>query len=201
MLVSLPQLPCGSLAFEQRPFAFNTPAITGKRTAAADHAMARHCQGCGVCRTGLGHGPGGLRQADTRGNFGIAGRRADRDVAQGLPYTLLERSTAQIERQVEALRRRIDESDDLRDEMLEFQRAFDNGASWKAAPQLRGEIRTIIAKEDGAHALSTSCHENGTDQAFPEGKTDYPIGVAGDRVQSRDIHDGFLSPNSILVLV
>ena len=66
-------------------------------------------------------------RADALRDLGVARGRARRDRAQRLPHALLERGAAHVERQIEAQRRRFDEADDLRDELLERRRRRRSG--------------------------------------------------------------------------
>jgi hypothetical protein len=82
--------------------------------------MARDGHGQGVRPAGLGHRPDCLRGTNVTGDVGIARRCARRNLPQGLPDALLEGSPLHIEGQSGSQRRRFDQTDHLRDELLEL---------------------------------------------------------------------------------
>lgn len=54
-------------------------------------------------------------RSDTPRNLGITNRLTNADLAQRLPHTLLEGGAADVERQIEADPRRLDNADNPRD--------------------------------------------------------------------------------------
>ena len=83
---------------------------------------------------GLRHRARRLRRADRAGDFGVGRGRARRDGAQRLPDPLLERGAADVERQVEALARRLDQADDSRHHALERGVAADRARRAESGP-------------------------------------------------------------------
>ena len=80
--------------------------------------MTRDRNGELVCAARLRHSPNSLRHADLRRDIGIARRRPRRNLPQRLPDALLECRATDIERQIEAESRLLDESDDFGDKLL-----------------------------------------------------------------------------------
>ncbi len=74
--------------------------------------MARDGDGQLVGRARAGHGPGCLRRANPASDLQVGDRLARRDFPKGLPHPLLERSAANVERQIETETGRLDEPDD-----------------------------------------------------------------------------------------
>ena len=110
---------CDAFSLAQAPLALHTPGIARRRAVAAHDAMAGNGNRDGVRRAGARHRAHRLRRADPVGDLRISDGRAGRNFLQGLPDALLEGRAADVERQVDAARRRLDETHDPRDQLLE----------------------------------------------------------------------------------
>ena len=75
------------------------------------------------------------RLADAAGDIAVRCRRAGRNGAQRRPDLMLEGRAAHVERQIEALARRLDEGDDLGDQLAEVSIAADQLGAREAVAQ------------------------------------------------------------------
>src|SRR5215510_12821166 len=108
---------------------------------------------------GLRYGARRPWPADAPGDLGVACRRAGGNRADGVPHALLEGGTANVERQVAAVRRRLDQADYLRHQLLEFCIAADQTRLREAILQSTDERLRIVAELDGADTLLGCRHQ------------------------------------------
>ena len=106
-----------------------------------------------VRRACFGDGTRRFRRSDAPSDFGVANRRADGDFAQHLPYALLEGRAANVEREIEANRRRFNEADNLRDKGLIVAIGANETRFRKTILQIANERVRIIPEEDRRNAL------------------------------------------------
>ena len=137
----------------------------------------RHSQG--VRGAGSGHRPHRPRRSDPGRDLAVGRSRAGRDLAQRLPHPLLEGRTADIQRQVESHRRRLDESDDAGHEPLEPGVAADQRGPREPVLELPGQRVGVIAQENGAHPALAPRHQDRAERAFADGEADLGVGAAG----------------------
>src|SRR4051794_28781083 len=69
----------------------------------------------------VGDGASAVRRADARRNLRVASLRTCGNLTKGRPDALLKSSAAHVQRQVESQRRLLDETDHLRNGLLEGQ--------------------------------------------------------------------------------
>ena len=169
LLVSTFMLPT---PFQQGALAFHAPAIAGERAVGAHHAVAGDRDRDPVRRAGLSDRAHGLRPADAPRDLGIARGRSARDLAQRLPDALLERGAAHVERQIEPLRRRLDEADHPRDHPLEALIAADQPGLRKAILKAAHERVRVVAELDRADALAGRRDEDRAERALADREAD-----------------------------
>jgi hypothetical protein len=104
---------CRRLLRKERALALNTPAVAGKRAIASDDPVARDGQGDRVGSAGICNSPNSAGFADTVGERPVGHDGPEWNPEQSLPDALLEWRAANVERQVEAFRRRLDEAQDF----------------------------------------------------------------------------------------
>src|SRR5262249_21510395 len=97
-------------------------------------------------------------------------RRSRRDIADCFPHPLLERGAADVEREIEALRRRLDEADDLGHEPVEVLVPAEELRLGKAVLQAAHQRLRIVAELDGAHAFARRRDQDRTERALADGK-------------------------------
>ena len=98
----------------------DAPAIAGEVAVGAHHAMAGNRDRKRVGAAGLRDRAHSFRLTDRARNLLVGRRLAGRDGAQSHPHLLLERGAADVEGKIQALTRRLDETDHLRHHALEF---------------------------------------------------------------------------------
>lgn len=103
---------------QQGTLAVHAPGVSGGRPVVADHTVARNGDRELVRGTSAGDGAHRVRSPDPLRELGITDRRAERDVLKRLPDSLLKRSAANVERQIETDLRRFHEADHARDHRL-----------------------------------------------------------------------------------
>src|SRR6478735_4129548 len=96
------------LAIDQLALALDPPAIAGEAAVVADDAVARYRDRVGVGRASPGHGANRSRRADLLGNARVRLGLAGRDLAKRQPDALLEGRAAHVQRQGQAVGRRLD---------------------------------------------------------------------------------------------
>ena len=107
-----------SFPVEQRALALDAPGIARERPIFPNDAVAGNGDGEIVRRACAGDRPHGFRRADASCDLVIGNGFAEGNVLQGLPYTLLEGSAANVERKIQPDPRRLNEADNSRDERL-----------------------------------------------------------------------------------
>lgn len=155
-------LPFFGFTIEERTFAFNAPAITGKAAVVAHNAMAGNGDGNGIGGTGTRDGPHGLWCTDPIRNVGVAGGAAGRNGLQCLPYALLESGAANIEGKVESDGGCFNKSDHLGDDVFKTQVTTNERGLGEAVLEIVCQCIGIIAHENGANAAFTLRYQNGT---------------------------------------
>jgi hypothetical protein len=93
--------PPGGFPVEQNALAFDAPGISRERTVIADHPVAGNGDGEIVRRARTGDSAYRLRGSDAPRDLRIGDRLAHGNALQRLPYTLLESSAADVEREVQ----------------------------------------------------------------------------------------------------
>ncbi len=88
--------------------------------------------------------------ADRPRDLRVGRRLAGRDGAERSPHPLLECGAADVERKIEPLTRRLDETDDLGDHALEFGVAAFELRIRKAVLQVAHQLVRIVAKQNCA---------------------------------------------------
>src|SRR5262245_13091829 len=159
------RLPC-----QQGTLAVYTPAVARGGTIGAHHPVAGNGDRNAVGGASLCHRAYRLRRSDPLGEVAVTCRRSRRDVADCVPHPLLECSAADIERQIEASRRRLDEADDLGNEPLEALVTADEPPVGKAVLQSAHQCFGIIAELDRAYALVGGRDDNRAERALADRK-------------------------------
>ena len=163
-------------AAKQLVLAIDAPAITAQAAVGAHDPMARNHHGNRICAAGLGHGPLRRRLTETGGQFGISDGRAERDLAQRLPDPALKGRAADVQRQIERLPRRLDESDDAGDRFVERGVTRPQIRAWKTVLQSADERVGIVSHLNRANATIGGRHENRTERTLADGKADLGAG-------------------------
>src|SRR5216683_3516998 len=163
---------------EQRPLAPYAPGVTRERTVIPHHPMTRDGHGQLVGRARAGHGPGCLRRANPASDLQVRDRLARRDFPKRPPHPLLERSAANVERQIETETRRLDEPDDTGYEGFIVAVGSDHLRLGKAILKLAHQLIGIAAEEDGRDAFLARRHQNGAKRALSDRDTDLLVCAA-----------------------
>src|SRR5712692_8450277 len=164
---------------EQRPLALHAPGVTRKRTVVPHHPVTRDGDGELVGRAGAGDGPGCLRRADPASDLRVGHGLARGDFLKGLPHPLLEGGTANVERQIEAETRRLDEPDDAGYEGLIVAVGPDQLRLGKAILKLADQFVGVAAEKDGRDTFLARSHQNGTERALSDCEADVLVRAAG----------------------
>ena len=90
-----------SLQFEQPALGFDSPAVAGQRTVAADDTVARHEYRHRICAVGIGNRPDCLGHTDAPRDPAVGDRLPERDFQQFVPHSLLELCAREQQRYVE----------------------------------------------------------------------------------------------------
>src|SRR4051812_26895330 len=101
-----------------------------------------------VCAARLGNGAHAVRRADARRDLGIANRRTQWNLTKRRPDTLLERRAAHVQRQVESSRRLLDQTDHLRNGLLEGYVSSNEDRLREAILKVTNQHISIIAEQD-----------------------------------------------------
>lgn len=157
---------------EQRPLALDAPPVAGDRAVAPDDAVAGDRHREGVRCAGPSYCPRSVRGADPCGDLGVARRRARRDRAQRLPDPLLKGGAADVQGQVQAGARRLDEADHPRHDPFEVSISAHQRGAWKAVLEILHQIPGVVTEEDRAHACRALRHEDGPEGAVADGEVD-----------------------------
>jgi hypothetical protein len=148
------------------------------------HAVAGDSYGEGVRRARAADRAGGSGGADPAGDFGVGGRLAGGDAADDLPDPLLEGGASHVERQVQAARGGLDESDHLRQVRLETALVPDEEQPRKEHPELFCDLVRVIADQDRHHALCGARDQDRPERRCPRAETDFfsrTMGAGGHR--------------------
>src|SRR5215469_15601695 len=103
-------------------------------------------------------------------HFRIAGRLPRRNSLQLLPDALLEGGAANIQRQVQADSRSLDEANDLRDELLVLLISTNETGLGKLVLEISGKRIGIITHEDRADSFFGGGDKNGAQRRLRDGK-------------------------------
>src|SRR5689334_17241867 len=109
-----------AFALEQRTLALDAPTVAGKRTVVAHDPVTRDRDRDRIRCAGLRNRTNGLRRTDARRDLCVAHGGTHWDLTQRLPDSLLKRSPAHVERQVQTDRGRLYEPDDFSHQGLEL---------------------------------------------------------------------------------
>src|SRR5487761_26988 len=153
---------------EQRLLALDAPAIAAEPAVSPYDAVAGDRDGDWIRGTRLRDGAHCAGAADTLGDLGIGRRGAGRDRAQRLPDTLLERRTAQIERQLDRRAAPFDEADAASHHLLECRFATDELRLREAIVQRTHQALGIIAQHDRTDALVGCCDKDSAQRALAD---------------------------------
>ena len=173
------------LPLEQRALALDAPAIAGERAVGAHHAMAWDRDRDRVRRARLGDRAHGLRPADALGDLGIARGRPARNARSACQTRLLERRAAHVERQIEPMRRRLDEAHDLRDQSLELLIAADQKRLRETVLKVADKGVRVVAELDRADPFPGRRDENRAERAFADREANRRAIAAGTKCARR----------------
>src|SRR3984893_8408091 len=132
-----------------------------------------------VGRTRAGDGSNCFGRADPASDFRVGDRLARGDFLKRLPHPLLEGGTANIERQIEAETRRLDEPDDTRYEGFVVAVGPDQLRLGKAILKVADQLAGVAAEEDGRDAFLARSHQNGAERALSDREADVLVRAAG----------------------
>ena len=90
------------LSIDQGLLALNTPRVARERSVVSHHPVTRYGDREVVCGAGAGNRAHGVGRTDPLRDFRVGGGSADRDLLERLPHPPLERSAADVKRQIEA---------------------------------------------------------------------------------------------------
>src|SRR5690606_13319009 len=133
------------LARQQLALPFNAPPVSRKLAVIPHDSMTGNGNGNPVRCASLCNCARGMRCANLPGDLGVTGGGAERDAAQRLPDTLLERRSANVQWEAQADPRRFNEPADLRDELLELAVPTDQVRLRKLVLQLTRQYIGIVA--------------------------------------------------------
>ena len=144
----------------------------------AHDAVARDRHRVGVGRAGSGDGAHRSRRTDLLGDARVRLRLAGRDLAQRQPDALLEGRAAHVERQGEAVGRRLDQPDHLGHQLLVRRVAADQPRPRKPVLEVAHQRLGIVAEQDRGDTLGARRDEDGTERALADGEGQHLLGAA-----------------------
>ena len=109
------------------------------------------------------------RRADAFGDVGVGDGGAHRDLAQRLPDAALEGGAAHVQRQVQAHRGVLDETDHRRHPLLEFLVGADQPGRLEAVLQVAHQLFGILVQRDFADAGVAGRHQQRAERALAHG--------------------------------
>ena len=119
----------------------------------------------GACRRHGAHGPG---SPDSVGDVGVARGLPGGDLPQRLPYLALELRPAHVERGVDTVLRRFHEADHLSGAFIQLCVAVGQHGVRKAALEIPAQRVTVVAEQDGDHALRALRNQHEAERGFAD---------------------------------
>src|SRR5262245_50945294 len=119
-----------------------------------------------------------LRRADSPRDVGVANGFADRNLLERPPDTLLESRAADVEWQVQADRRLLDEPDDLSHQRLITAIGADETCPRKTVLQAPDQLVSVIAEQNGGDALLARRDQDRAERRLPDRELDLLVDAA-----------------------
>ena len=159
--------------------ALHAPAVAGQRAVVAYHAVAGNRDRQRIGGAGARHGARAGGQADAPRQFRIADGAAGGYLAQRLPDALLKGRAAYVERQVQAQGGHFDQADHPGHRLLVVRLGAAQVGLRKAVLQVVQQHFSIVAQQDGAHALVCAGDQERAERTGGNREADHGAAAAG----------------------